>query len=133
MAGFGSITTNTGGWEAGTITVVCGAVAGNTRGSMSGAVTSVTVVQPAPARITTSNAVLKRLPLQPVHEIAQRRPGVELCALREALSLVCWLLRTCGVFLENDDVLPHLNFGQVSLEFEIIDASVSDAAPRGHT
>ena len=92
---------------------------------MSGAVTSVAVVQPVPARMTTSNAVLKRLPLQSTHEIAQRRPRVELRAPRETLSLVCWLLRARGVSFENDDVLPHLNLGQVSLEFEIIDAGFS--------
>jgi hypothetical protein len=81
--------------------------------------------------INASNAVLKRLPLQPTHEIAQGRPGVELRAPQEALSLVCWLLRARGVSFENDDVLAHLNFGQVSLEFEIIDAGVSDAGPQG--
>ena len=99
MVAFGSITSNTGGWEGGTITVVCGSVAGNSGGWEAG---TVTVAHPAPARITTSNAVLKRLPLPPTHEIAQRRPGVELR-------------------------------GPVSLEFEIIDAGVSDAAPKSHT
>jgi hypothetical protein len=74
--------------------------------------------------------VLKRLPLQPTQEIAQRRPGVELRAPREALYLVCWLLRARGVSFENDDVLPQLNFGQVSLEFEIIDAGVGNATPK---